>query len=147
MTGGERGIKQKKKEKKKKDSGIHEPSGKRNIGKRKSSSNVQEKEDQGCLLWSWYRTTAQGLKTRIEKHILLQGIESVRHLSVLRLKILYGTCKRGHCLFCMSECAIFLAIVKKSCFRRKSSSSSGDNFRFPEDEGKTEKFFVIFFFN
>lgn len=39
---------------------------------------MQEKENQDCLLWHWYRTTAQGLKTRIEKHVVLQGVESIK---------------------------------------------------------------------
>lgn len=62
MTEGERRIKQIIK----KDNGIHQPSGKRNTGERKSSSNEHA--------------------TRIRRHIVLQDAENVRHLSVLRLK-------------------------------------------------------------
>lgn len=108
---------------------------------------MQEKEDQGCLLWHWYRTTAQGLKTRIEKHVVLQGVESIRHLSVLRLKIPYGTCKIGHCLFCMSECAIFLAMVKKNnlVLGEKAAAAQVIICGFQRMKGRRKSFFVIFF--
>lgn len=80
--------------------------------------------------------------------IVVQDAESVRHLSVLRLKrFRWDLQKRTLPVLHIriNDFARFLLTMSKnSCISRKSNSSSGDTFWFPKDEGKTRKDFVFF---